>query len=284
MDSEPLLPLHLDYLRMRNQRPRSIRERRFAVMRANRRIGSPIAAVTRAQLEAWQAGLRLSPAGMHNEVVHVGQYIKWAATSGHRCDDPSLALVRPRHIHQDLPRPMSDADVALAIQTAGQPERAWICLAAFCGLRCMEIAALTRDVIEMGPPASMRIHGKGGKVRVVPLPGRVLSELLEAGMPRRGPLFHRMDGGVGAPSASRVSGRINKHLHSLGIDHTAHTLRHRFGTALYGRTRDPFLVAQMMGHRSVDTTRGYVQLDSSGTAGFVESITALVVPSSFPIP
>jgi integrase/recombinase XerC len=285
MDSEPLLPLHLDFIRIRNQRPRSIRERRLAVMRARRRIGQPVALVTRAQLEVWQTGLfHLTAAGMHNEIVHVGQYIKWAALNGHRPDDPTIVLIRPQHIHQDLPRPMADGDVALAIETAGQPERAWISLAAFCGLRCMEIAALTRDVIDMGPPAAMRIYGKGGKVRIVPLPARVLGELLEVGMPRRGPLFQRMDGAPGAPSAGRVSERINKHLHSLGIDHTAHTLRHRFGTALYGRTRDPFLVAQVMGHSSVDTTRGYVQLDSAGTAGFLEAITALAVPSVFPSP
>jgi integrase/recombinase XerC len=254
-------------------------------MRARRIIGQPVAHLTREQLEVWQMGLfHLTAASMHNEVVHVGQYIRWVATARHRRDDPTIALVRPQHIRQHLPRPMADGDVALAIETAGQPERAWISLAAFCGLRCMEIAALTREMIDMGPPTAMRIYGKGGKVRIVPLPARVLGELLEAGMPRRGPLFQRMDGGPGAPSAGRVSERINKHLHSLGIDHTAHTLRHRFGTALYGRTRDPFLVAQVMGHSSVDTTRGYVQLDSAGTAGFLEAITALAVPSVFPSP
>jgi integrase/recombinase XerC len=165
----------------------------------------------------------------------------------------------------------------MAIETAIQPERAWISLAAFCGLRCMEIAALTREVIDMGPPAVMRIYGKGGRVRIVPLPARVLGELLEVGMPSRGPLFQRMDGGPGAPSAGRVSERINKHLHNLGIDHTAHTLRHRFGTALYNRTRDPFLVAQVMGHASTDTTRGYVQLDQGNAALFLESIASLAV-------
>lgn len=43
----------------------------------------------------------------------------------------------------------------------------------------------------------------------------------------------------------------------FGIAATAHGLRHRFGTKLYEATNDPFLVAQVMGHASTDTTRGY---------------------------
>jgi hypothetical protein len=49
---EPRLAAHLDYLRLRNQRPRSIRERRYAVLRAARHLGHPVADVTRAELQA----------------------------------------------------------------------------------------------------------------------------------------------------------------------------------------------------------------------------------------
>src|SRR5262245_58705351 len=125
MDNEPLLPHHLNYLELRNQRPRSIRERRLAVMRTNRRLGKPVADATRADLRGWQQGIaRLTPAGQHNEIVHTVQYLQWVIDEGYRDDDPTRVVVRPRNVHRSLPRPMADADIGVALLTAGYPERA----------------------------------------------------------------------------------------------------------------------------------------------------------------
>lgn len=88
----------------------------------------------------------------------------------------------------------------------------------------------------------------------MPLPVAVLAQLEDFGMPRRGHLFTRMDGQPGPPSPMRVSERINDHLRDCDVIGTAHQLRHRFGTKLYEATRDPFLVAQVMGHASTLTT------------------------------
>jgi integrase len=94
-------------------------------------------------------------------------------------------------------------------------------------------------------------------------------------MGKRGFLWARMDGEPGPPSATRVSERINAHLHGLGITGTAHALRHRFGTVLYRETRDPLLVARVMGHASVDTTKGYLLVDPFDAAAPVELISRL---------
>lgn len=277
MTAEPLLPQHLDYLQLRNQRPRSIRERRLAVLRNGRRMGKPVAEATKDDLKAWQLTLmHLQPAGQHNEIVHTAQFIKWCHVQGFRADDPTPVIVRPRNVHQQLPRPMADSDVGLVLLTAPYPERAWIALAAFCGLRCMEIAALARsEVRDASSPAVLDFVGKGGKRRVVPLPDRVLAELIAAGMAPRGYLWERMDGQPGPPSAMRVSERINAHLHAQGVNETAHALRHRFGTVLYRETRDVLLVARMMGHSSTDTTKGYVLVDPYDAAGPISAISRL---------
>lgn len=278
MDPEPLLPLHLEHLQLRNQRPRSIRERRLAVMRTNRKMGKPVATATKDDLRDWQRGIaHLTPAGQHNEIVHTIQYLKWCVSTERRADDPTVVIVRPRNVHQSLPRPMSDADVGRAILEAPYPERAWIALGAFCGLRCMEIAKLARNEIRDNQrPPVLDIEGKGGKRRVIPLPARVLDELQAAGMGnRRGYLWERMDGHPGPPSPVRVSERINAYLHELGINGTAHALRHRFGTMLYRATRDIALVADIMGHASTDTTRMYVKVDPFDAANPVEMISRL---------
>lgn len=279
MDAEPLLPQHLEYLALRNQRPRSIRERRLAVMRTNRKLDKPVAEATKDDLKRWQTSIaHLSAAGQHNELVHTSQYLKWVISTERRHDDPTTVLIRPRNVHQSIPRPMSEADVGRAILTAVYPERAWIALGAFCGLRCMEIAKITRaEVRDDGNPAMLEIEGKGGKRRTVPLPAKVLEELNAAGMPGRGYLWERMDGNPGPPSAMRVSERINAHLHEQGIRGTAHALRHRFGTILYRQTRDIQLVADVMGHTSIDTTRMYVKANSAfDAASAVEAISRLM--------
>lgn len=78
---EPLLAAHLADLQLENQRPRSIRERRLTVLRAARNLGHPVADVTSEELALWQRTTlaHFTPAGMHNDTVHVRQYLHWAA-------------------------------------------------------------------------------------------------------------------------------------------------------------------------------------------------------------
>lgn len=247
------------------------------MLRTARWLGHPVADITAVELAAWQRGAlaHLEPASMHNATVHVRQYLRWSAANGHRAEDPSAVLIRPR-LQPRLPAPMGDGDILRAMNAAGQPVRAWIALGAFCGLRCMEIADLAReDVIDGVEVPFLRIMGKGGKERVVPLPTAVLAELHAVGMPTRGYLFSRMDGRPGAPSAMRVSERINAHLDEHKIPGTAHKLRHRFGTKLYEATRDLMLVATVMGHTSTETTMGYVKISPHAAALPVEEISRL---------
>lgn len=274
---EPDLDAHLLYLRRRNQMPRSIRERRFTVLRAARALGHPLAVASRDELRCWQESIdHLEPGSQHNAIVHVAQYLKWAATHDVRDDDPSVVLVRPRNLSNALPRPMADSDIRRALDTAPDEDvHAWIGLGAFCGLRCMEMAKVARDEIITGVTNPyLRIVGKGGGERVVNIPSHLLAELQGSFRPRSH-LFARMDGKPGPPSAMRVSERINDHLHAIGIPDTAHALRHRFGTKLYEETLDLALVAEVMGHKSIDTTRMYVRIVAGRAAGPIEAISHL---------
>lgn len=42
--------------------------------------------------------------------------------------------------------------------------------------------------------------------------------------------------------------------------YAAHTLRHRFATTAYAATHDLFVVAELLGHESVETTEHYVAM------------------------
>lgn len=274
---EPHLPAFLADLTLDNMSPRTIREKRLTILRVARDLGHPVADATPTELHAWQLDhAYLKPASMHNAIVHLAVYYRWLVINDHRTDDPSLrGLHRPRHPHVRMPRPMPDEAISRALQAAGQPMHAWISLGAFCGLRCMEIAHLRgEDVVDSRNPY-LRILGKGGRERPVTLPRRLRDELV-AEFPGRGWMFGRMDGAPGPPSPVRVSERINRHLHDLGIPDTAHALRHRFGTKLYEATGDALLVAEQMGHASTDTTRLYVKIVADRARDAVEAISELV--------
>lgn len=276
---EPQLDAHLRYLRQLNQRPRSIAERRFAVLRAAKALGHPVLDVDARELTEWQQGLTpKTPSGRNSEIVHVSQYLKWCVMAGHRAEDPSPVLVRARGHGGGDPNPMPDADIARAMQAADPLLRLWIGLGAFCGLRCCEIATLAReDIVLDGEFPALRVHGKGGKTRKVALPANLLAVLTGGDYPERGYLFARLDGKPGPPSAMRVSRRINEHLHGLGIERTAHKTRHRYGSKLYGANHDLLAVADALGHASTNTTRDfYVKTSiSAATAAAVEAISHL---------
>ena len=54
---------------------------------------------------------------------------------------------------------------------------------------------------------------------------------------------------------------IGDHISRLLPDgYAAHTLRHRFATTAYAATHDLFVVAELLGHESVETTEHYVAM------------------------
>ncbi|PWV44593.1 tyrosine-type recombinase/integrase [Nocardiopsis sp. L17-MgMaSL7] len=193
---------------------------------------------------------------------------------------------RPAVVREHLPRP--SAPRALDQRTllrflrtvardASARDRAICHLAYYAGLRVAEIIAL--DVADLRLSArkgSVRVRGKGrsgGKDRTVPLHAQVrttLEELLdELGRPAAGPLIRNRDGaGLSTRAASTVVTTLGA---AAGIGPSddgesfgPHVLRHTFGTDLVrGRGEvaaapvDVVLVAELMGHADLNTTRRY---------------------------
>ena len=140
--------------------------------------------------------------------------------------------------------------------------RAWLVLAAWAGLRAMELAALRReDVHEHDDPPMLVVRdGKGQKGRAVPLSRLVLDELapiLDAHDSAHPWLFPSRLDHRRSVSAGTVSNLANEHLRSLGNPDTLHSLRHRFASELYRVTLDLRLCQEMLGHASPATTAIY---------------------------
>lgn len=133
-------------------------------------------------------------------------------------------------------------------------------LAAHAGLRCAEIAAVhTRDAVD----GVLRVHGKGGRVRSVPL----TSALEQA--------ITSMPAGYAFPGADR--GHLSAHwvgrviADALGGGWTAHTLRHAFATKAYAADRDLLAVQQLLGHSNPQTTARYASVPTESLVRAVQS-------------
>jgi len=261
--TSPILSDYMAHLRRRGLTPAS-RSSYVIILKGYVASHNP-ATVTTAAIEGWLDDRNLVARSRYTYIGAIAGFHKWAFDNGHAPSDPSLGVVRPK-LPRRYPRPARTADLVDAIEHAPLRMRAWLCLAAYSGLRCKEIAGLRVDDIflDQAPPVFHLRETKGDKDRVVPIADDVVRALEAYGPPVAGFVFPAMD-----PSGQRtkrsirahyVSDEINKYLHGRGISATAHQLRHWFGTELYRRTLDLKLVGEMMGHAKVETTSLYVAL------------------------
>jgi integrase len=245
-------------------------DKRVGVLRLVERAG-PLETLDHETIERFLDGRqgRTGPLAPRSRVCwlsHLRCFYQWALAHEHVERDPTARLVRPR-LRRQLPRPITEADYRRALEAASTPMlRAWLLLAGNAGLRVCEIATLRGEDIASG---SLRVTGKGGRDRVVPMHWR----LVEASSSWRssGPVF--VDPATGAPySPQQVSRLMGAHLRRCGVRATAHQLRHRFASEVYGSTGDLAVVAELCGHESIETTRIYAAVSPTRRASAVAGI------------
>jgi integrase/recombinase XerC len=214
-------------------------------------------------------GHKIDARTRYHWITNLHAFYVWALSEGHAPADPTAKIIRPK-IRRTVPRPIDRGDLDFAIRAARPQMRAMLTLAAFAGLRVQEISGLRReDVIE--PNGLIYVSdGKGAQCRILPLHSETLAALHRMPMPERGPVFRRPDGGRFMPQA--VGRAINEHLHGLGVDATAHQLRHWFATEVYSITRDLRMAQELLGHAHPSTTAGYVAYSHVDAAAAVSAL------------
>lgn len=255
MTNDDVLARHLAHCRQRRLRPATVNVRRRVLRKIGADLATPWTAVTEDQLADWQAGLRVQPWSVCTYTMHVRSLCTWMQAAHLREDNPAATLLRPR-MPKSLPHPMAEDDLGLALACADEPVRTWILLGAYAGLRCMEIAHLTRaDITADRGIALLTVRdGKGGRDRIVPI-GQNLHAALRQHMAGPGPLFRTTDGRQLTAAHLSITG--NRYLRSLGFTDRMHSLRHRYGTRLYQLSHDLRMVGDVLGHSDPATTSIY---------------------------
>lgn len=237
--------------------------------------------VTTGQLEAWLASRPLRPETRKSIRAGLRSFYRWAVAAGHVATSPADGLLSVR-VPQTLPRPVTDEALAAALAACDDKRRLAVYLGAYAGLRRAEIAAVhPRDIVD----GALRVRGKGGRDRIVPLhpilAGAIGDELtrrrggdvgtgfdyMRPWISADGWLFpSRDDSGAPVPPDT-----IYQWLREvLPEGWSGHKLRHRFASRAYAVQRDLLAVQRLLGHSKPETTARYAAVpdDSLRSAVF----------------
>ena len=192
--------------------------------------------------------------------------------------NPALSLVRGPRLPRGVPRPVSEVQAQELIDDVGADsdredwevarDEALLTLLWGCGLRISEALSLTRADAPLAD--AIRITGKGGKTRMVPvLP--VVREAVDAylaALPTAlgpdEPLFRAVRGGAYSPRHAQALMQTLRGRLGLPASATPHALRHSFATHLLGAGADLRSIQELLGHASLSTTQRYAAVDAAG--------------------
>jgi integrase/recombinase XerD len=256
--------------------------------------------LTGADIAAFLAGLRegddhhgpLAASSAGRAVIAVRGLHAFAAAQGLTAADPAR-LVRPPTPPRRLPKAISVDEVERLLAAAGPMpgpggppgtdgaasavqlrDRALLEFLYGTGARISEAVGLDTDELDLVGEGVVRLSGKGGKQRIVPV-GSYASQALEAYLVRARPALAAAAARSAAPPArvpaavflNARGGRLTRQgawlvLHAAadraGLPSLSpHTLRHSFATHLLDGGADIRVVQELLGHASVTTTQIY---------------------------
>ncbi|PRA79715.1 tyrosine-type recombinase/integrase [Microbacterium sp. MYb66] len=231
--------------------------------------------VTADDLYEWMAGKRWARETRRNTKSLLRTFYGWAVDTGRTDSDPTRALPKVK-AGDPVARPATDDEYASALRAARDPR--WhlaLRLAAEMGLRRAEVVRIhTKDLRQDAAGRSLlTVHGKGAKIRVLPVPPSlaVILRELSPGYVFPGRMVemqaHATSDGHLSP---RYMGKRIAELLPPGI--TMHTLRHRFATRVYNVNRDLLSTQRLLGHSSPATTQRYVQISDEKMRALVEAV------------
>jgi len=232
----------------------TITERTRLIHQLARTTGTDPAALTPHTLTVFLAAID-SPVTADAYYSIARAWCSWLVRAGHRDDDPTMRVPRPR-VPPARPRPITRPQLDTLLATPlRQDTRTKILLAAYAGLRIHEIAKIRGEDID---PAggTLTVTGKGGRTDLLPAHPIILTQA--ASYPRKGHWFPSPTRPGQHVAAKTVGTVIARALRRSGIDATAHQLRHFFATSLLEAGVDSRIVQTLMRHASLATTGRYL--------------------------
>ncbi len=225
--------------------------------------------------ELWDRGL--APSTVERRVAAVKGLHKFLVREGITDNHPTARLPLPK-VPERLPEVVSIEDIDRLLgqpfpdSPAGLRDRALLETLYGCGLRVSELTGLDLSSLDLSA-GYVRVFGKGGKERIVPIAGMAL-HAVDAYLKCGRPCLHPKNSIRGVDTSavfvnvrgSRISrqgvfGIVRAYGARVGLTLHPHTLRHSFATHLLEGGADLRALQEMLGHADITTTQVYTHVD-----------------------
>ncbi|MFM2486441.1 site-specific tyrosine recombinase XerD [Celerinatantimonas yamalensis] len=238
-------------------------------------LGVPIAQANVQNLQefiSWCQAQGQKTSSAARQLSAVRRFYRYLYAQAVRRDDPSALLHAPKP-EKNLPSILSEEDVCELLDQPDLNEpielrdRAMLELLYATGLRVTELVSLSMDEVSLRQGV-VRVQGKGGKERLVPM-GEEAEYWLDRYFRQARGLLLKQESDVVFPSRRGVQmtrqtfwHRIKAYALRAGIEKhlSPHTLRHAFATHLLNHGADLRVVQLLLGHSDLSTTQIYTHV------------------------
>ena len=239
---------------------------------------APLARISTGDMRSWMAWVRGRDVGARSlarKLSAVKSFYRWLAER-EGFEPTAVLATRSPKFQRKLPRPLSPDAAQTMLDTIDcQSETPWVSardqavvtLLYGCGLRISEALGLCGRDLPVGE--TLRIIGKGGKERLVPVIAPVRQamdrylHLCPYPVEEGSPVFRGVRGGKLSP---RIVQKLIENVRlQLGLPASAtpHAMRHSFATHLLNAGGDLRAIQELLGHASLSTTQAYTAVDTA---------------------
>lgn len=235
--------------------PETARKNRVVWNRLSKDLGpnTLLSRLTERKITLWRSILKehgLTPATIDSYLRHVKAGLGWAVEQGYPTKRPRIRIRQA----QQIPKFLRPGEIDRLLDKARpHPWQVFLTVVLWTGVRRSEALGLTwRDVDLEGDPPTIRVRGKGGKERLVPLLPAAADALRSIGADI-GPVFPEWRPDTATHKMADLAREV-------GVKATIHTQRHTAATYMVAKGVDLRTVQQILGHSSLSTTLLYAHV------------------------
>ena len=218
-----------------------------------------------------------SPRSISRYLSCFRQFYRWLVREGRLGEDPTALIESPK-IGRGLPKALGERQVEALLaapdtgSSVGMRDRAMLELMYATGLRVSELTGLKMTSLNL-TQGTLRVLGKGGKERLVPIGEQALEWLRQYLASARPELMKGAQSDEVFVTARRAGMTrqafwyaVDRHARAAGIRQkiSPHGLRHSFATHLLNHGADLRVVQLLLGHSDLSTTQIYTHVAREG--------------------
>lgn len=248
-----LIDAYLEHLRRLNRTEATQRARHEVLYRLNRELPYGVGQTSHAELTAWLYRPEWSANTRATYYAALKSFYGWASNPKDPwIDGDPTADLEPCRRTRGLARPVTDQQLSRIFAESAEPFRTWALIAAYQGLRCVEISRLDREHVT--ERQLLVVRGKGDRPRAHDTHTDVWAAVRD--LPP-GPVARDADGNRATPFHVSI-GAAHHFRYALGMPGVAlHRLRHWLGVTVQREHGNMRVTMEMLGHASLSSTEVY---------------------------